>query len=283
MKHNINIWVLCIIVIVCVGVGFVVFYPGTDKTNNISLNAPDTNISNVETTASNVEESKSKTTIKGNIQLIKNLNFKVGEEFVYKHNTLFSGIMQNLTQRYKIIEIEKRNSIKCYKILWVFENPVLFMDEIYNPRTGEKKTLSKIEIEKINITAFVSFDNGSFVDVLIGNKSMLKQEEFTFQSVGILMCAQWMLYLDDGKEFEIKNEEKDGNRFLHFKVIGSEKIGNIDCFKVEMTISKLSKNSEVKKIYEKGVFWIDKEKRIVIKLQVYVENLMTTEMIILNI
>jgi len=282
MKHNVGIWVIIsIIVIICVG--FVVFHIDTDKTNNISANASDTNISNVEATVSNVEESKSKTAIKGDIQLNKNLNFNVGEDFVYKQNTLFAGIMQNLTQRYKIMGVEKRNNIECYKILWVFENPILFMDVISNPRTGEKKTLSKIEIKKINITAFVSLDNGSFVDVLMDNESILRQEEFKFQSIGILMYAPWMLYLKDGKEFEIKNEEKDRIMLIHFKVVGREKIGNIDCFKVEMTTYELSKNSEVKKIYEKVIFWIDEEKKILIKAQSYVGNLAAGEMTLSNV
>lgn len=231
---------------------------------------------------SSVKEHKHKITIEGDVQLTKRLNFNVGEEFVYKQNILFAGVMQNLTQRYKIIGIEKRKGIECYKILWAYENPVMSIEEMFNPTTGEKKTLSKIEIEKINGTIFVSLDNGSFVDVLIDNESILEREDFRVKTVRSMMYAPWMLYLDNGKEFEIKDEERGETIIYHFKVAGREKVEDRNCFKVEVTIYELPKNGNLKKINVKAIHWIDEEKRIVIKEEDYEGKLETGEMSLLN-
>lgn len=82
-------------------------------------------------------------------------------------------------------------------------------------------------------------------------------------SLDVPVFSQWMLALN--KNFmwsQVVDEQTGGYKVeMTYKVTGVEKINNRDSFKVEITLL------ENNKINTKWIVWIDKEKRILVKMQ----------------
>ncbi|PKP59312.1 MAG: hypothetical protein CVT88_05740 [Candidatus Altiarchaeales archaeon HGW-Altiarchaeales-1] len=91
-----------------------------------------------------------------------------------------------------------------------------------------------------------------------------------------------MLSLKENIEWKEKiNVSTEGNvssGYFKYTVLGIEKIGKVNCFRVEVLYG--DENEEEKNIRELGMrkqIWVDTEKRILIKSQTYAGNLLLSE------
>lgn len=82
-------------------------------------------------------------------------------------------------------------------------------------------------------------------------------------SLDVPVFSQWMLALNENFMWsQVVDEQTGGYKVeMTYKVTGVEKINNRDIFKVEITLL------ENNKINTKWIVWIDKEKRILVKMQ----------------
>jgi len=92
-------------------------------------------------------------------------------------------------------------------------------------------------------------------------------------SLDIPVFSQWMLALNENFMWsQIVDEQTGGYKVeMTYKVIGAEKINNMDCFKVEITLS------ENNKINAKWIVWVSKEKRILVKMQRITGDIISAE------
>lgn len=92
------------------------------------------------------------------------------------------------------------------------------------------------------------------------------------------MFATWMLALTDNFKWKVYAKDTSFGKSpnaetIEYKVVGREKVNGRDCFKVEMQVKNKQMGNE-----GKIVFFVDVEKRIVAKMQMYQDNLLISEM-----
>jgi len=205
------------------------------------------------------------------------LSFEVGKEYIYQANIIEKGVMYNLTQRYIVKGLELINKTKCYRIDYVHEYPITKVVISITNANEQPRKYEKVTVEKENRTAYINVNNGMFVDVIADGRSIITQD--INYNEGIWMYAPWMLSVTNGKQWEVSEDTVVNGKvvettIMSYKVSDNiEKINKRDCFKTEIRLGTKRSGEELKTINTTATMWIDVEKRILIKMEVYEGNL----------
>lgn len=188
--------------------------------------------------------------------------FNVGEKFIYKDYSV-TDININSKKTYEIKGTERVDNSEYYIIELNEEGSMRV------PYTVEARNYTNTLITYVNKeTGELRIKDG---DKLIPNKMVYVQGNF--------MYAYWMLAIKEDITFEISNnisfEDNAIEYIYNFKVIGIENIGNRKCFNVQ--IEMVVNDGKKKQILEKYLYWVDVEKRILIKGKRFEGNLATDE------
>jgi hypothetical protein len=87
-------------------------------------------------------------------------------------------------------------------------------------------------------------------------------------------------YLNDNSKFEIGGQLQDIVDITELNVVGMEKIENRKSFKMETT--RKMKIDNIEKVVERGTYWIDVNKRIPLKIEIYEGNILMISMELSN-
>ena len=178
--------------------------------------------------------------------------FKLGQRFKYK----IGREALTFTSTFYVRNIERINRTSCYMVV--------------------------VNSTNMNWWFCIDKDNGNIVVARIGNNTV--KEKAASSSIDI-MCAigrsfyaHWMLALDNTfrwKEEIYTTKPVIQRTILEYEVIGMENVDGRTCFKVEVRDTNNIEGE--KKQYMKHILWIDAEKRILIRQQSYIQNLMVSE------
>jgi len=186
---------------------------------------------------------------------------------------------------YNVEKIEKAEGKDCYVVSVKSKEDI---EEIKKNLREHMKDASEKEIEEIakqeqstmeqqNTTFYFDKETGKMVKVVtkMGNMEMTFTKDMANVMVNLMGMAasypvfsQWMLALDENFRWtQTMKMDEGGKKYeaeIKYKVIGSEKINNRECFKVEITFEdKSSVPSGTNNI--QTIIWVDKEKRILVK------------------
>jgi len=208
-------------------------------------------------------------------------SFEVGKEYIYQANIIEKGVMYNLTQQYVVKGLELINKTKCYRIDYVYEYPLtetVIEYSITNAKEQPRK-YEKVTVKKENRTAYINVNDGMLVDVIADGESIITQD--INYNRGIWMYAPWMLSITNGKQWEVSEDTVVNGKVVETTIVSYkvsdniEKINKRDCFKTEIRWGTKRSGEELKTINTTATMWIDVEKRILIKMEVYEGNLHT--------
>ncbi len=210
-------------------------------------------------------------------------NFKVGDKFEYiAHGLKISkkgpDYRSQSTQKivYSVVGKEKLRGVECY----VVESVNLFLvngSDIMSSGTISKNVYYMgVETGKIMSVTSIKSPIRKGIEMNKTEYSADLPSEVSEIYRGLIIYSPWMLSLKDEFKMEIKiyypEVEKE-----EIKVIDKDIIKNRECFIVESrTID------ENNKILSREKMWVDVEKRILIKSEVYYENLKINELEIVS-
>jgi len=191
-----------------------------------------------------------------------NPNTKIGfkNKDVFKYEELIYGDKSRKNYTF-IISLERVNKADVYIINATYGDKEGALNIKYYV---DKNTYKIIKIEGISLSPDSTVIEEELAQIIGGEMS----------GMGMLFYGYWMLGLNE--TFKIKEEihgkfaGRDGSIVATYEVIGKEKIGDRETYKVKINIKHKMGGQEVNK---EGITWIDKEKRVVIKFVEYYENL----------
>ncbi len=236
--------------------------------------------------------------------------FVVGEKYTYfvrwpqpidmskyaAPNVTYNDYMYfNLT--FTVDKKEKINKTNCYKISTEGSGIVI---------AGYGK--SEAGIRPITVELFpsgadyINEKTGEFIDSQTGEKIDEKDVAFGGTILSHLsVFYPWMLKLSEGAKwttvFEEKStgsvicsegimckaikEESETKKKEEYEVKGIETVNKRKCFKVEGR-SLMQKNNGNWEVTHRKIFWVDVEKRVTVKYQLWYQNLQTVEINLIN-
>ncbi len=214
-----------------------------------------------------------------------NPTFKVGDKFEYvarspkiskKGPDYTSQSTQKIT--YSVVKKEKLRGIECY----VMESVNLLLINESDPMSSGRvlRQIYYISTETGKIIRFTSSEASIKRGVEMNKKDYFADVPSEISEVydSIIAYSPWMLSLDDEFKMEIKRFVEDSKIERDvIKVAGRDKIKNRECYKVEKRT--IGENNDV---ISREIKWIDVEKRILIKSEVYYENLKINELEIVS-
>jgi hypothetical protein len=208
----------------------------------------------------------------------KKLSFKLGEKFKYTE-TPPQGLggpdeAFYIYHTYFIEKIDRINKSDCYLIK---KNETQIISTHMDGKPVNEMTSD-------DTIVCVNTDSGDPVMVkskdMVGYGDAASMTIDTYSALGRFFYAQWMLSLDENFRWEEKmtlTEPVKQDTTISYEVVGGEKINNRDTFKVEifMDNKRLGNDREVIQNNKmKSLLWVDKEKRILVKAEVYINNVL---------
>ncbi len=195
-------------------------------------------------------------------------HFEVGEKFEYEITTQIQGISSSSKSTYSVDKIERINSTEYFIIVNSQTN------EMQNPQTGAVINTST------ETKSYINKETGEILKIVTsmgGQEITLNKDVASVSGNG--MFATWMLSLTDNFKWKVNAKDTSFGKTpesetIEYEVTGREKINKRDCFRVEMKVKSGQMTGNEGKI----IFWVDVEKRIVIRMQMYSENLKVSEM-----
>jgi len=237
---------------------FVIFYEHDNNWEYMPKEQNNSSYIDISDKESKISFTQSLGEIKPNIKP----QFRVGEKFIYATHSI-ADINTNSKKTYEIKRIERVNKSEYYVI------------ELNEKGSMRDHYTEKIRNYTTTLITYVDRETGEIRikdgNIFIPNKIDVFQGNF--------MYAYWMLALKEDITFEIRNnlsfEDKSIDYSYKFKVVGVENVRNRKCFKVQ--IEKVVNYGNEGRILEKYLYWIDVEKRILIKGQLFEGNLAIDE------
>ncbi|CEG13036.1 exported hypothetical protein [groundwater metagenome] len=204
-----------------------------------------------------------------------NPTFKIGNKFEYvAHNPKIGGAGHDHTTQsiqkitYSVVEKEKSSGIECY----VIESVNLFLTNEFDPSSSGRvsRQIYYISTETGRIIRFTSSEASIKNGVEMNKKDYFADVPSEISEVynSIIAYSPWMLSLDDEFEMEIKRFVEGKIEKEVITVVGRDKIKNRECYIVELR--NIGENNDV---ISRETKWIDTQKRILIKSEVYYGNL----------
>jgi len=194
----------------------------------------------------------------------KNYTFYPGENFTYITTEYTKGIVYDIiTGKY----YEKEES-EIYKTEYEY-----FL--INETKTSDRKKFFTIINEK-NVPLIAEGIGIKFTR----NQTIRNVYNFTedgdcqgdcsevYRSESGFFINKWMLNLEENKSFTIEITKNFENRTFreiqNFAVLGIESVNGKECYKVKIDIIHYNKRSPT---YSRLIYWIDKERRILVKME----------------
>lgn len=246
MKSNQFILLLTIgLVAILLSVGSFLYF------NKNKIEDIEGNIKPLEKVVSGKESGRQYNVSGGELPKNSEINFKVGQKFVYKSPEDEYGWF---TSTYTIERIEKVDGRDCYIVLAYYE------------------TISKEEDMHSN-THYISYcydiEEGRVLQIMAGGDVIDDGAEevratnsfFAYWMLGLTDEAKWNMQTDITWYLKGKEEVKKGKD--EFRVIGKERVNNRDSFKVERRIITENIVSSI------NYYWVDVEKRILLRKEFY--------------
>ncbi|PKP56690.1 MAG: hypothetical protein CVT88_09920 [Candidatus Altiarchaeales archaeon HGW-Altiarchaeales-1] len=221
------------------------------------------------------------------------VKFKVGNRYIYKiwektppssivADDNFEVLPSEYTATIYIDGAERINKETCFHIL--VEPTNKSRDRLYHLNNTDQKLSSLIDIGG---SLYFVCQNGSRIAISTENPS---------DSPCDLFYAEWMLYLDKdiawNEYIQISFDSKYQTKPLTFqaknKVENIETIAGKKCFKVSqigetLAVHQDGEKTEIKRPLIKNIYWIDINKRIIVKLESYEDNIPTLKMDLIDI
>ncbi len=187
-----------------------------------------------------------------NFSTNKNFEFKVGEKFIYRNIKYVIAIKEDKTKETRIYNIGHES----YSIVGETDDGFITLNE-RNVTTQTDFMVTGIfkRTYSINSTYLCSKD---------GNVS-LKDAKTNINFDENFFINKWMLGLEENKTFEIKFSIGNTTEIKEFTALGKENINGRECYKVKMLTYSLQ-SPNYKHLY---YYWIDTEKRILVKMEKY--------------
>jgi len=191
--------------------------------------------------------------------------FEVGENLIYETVFWVEEEIIKAKATFTVESIEYVDNDECYVVSKV--------DQISDPLTEEM-------IETGATTSYINKENGEIVKIDLGPDSEdFSLEDSTRVVEGNGMYAPWMLDLEEGVKWSHTiTSSKNFAIIYEYDVGGKEKIGDRECFKVEVTIFEKSPKGESEKTNERLILWVDTNKRILVRLNGLIGDLKIMEM-----
>ena len=201
--------------------------------------------------------------------------FKEGDRFEYLHNSV--GVKFGETT-----EINNSDLLTQKIVLSVLKNEKIEGREYYVMEKLNIPDINKPEQNIVNSRTYINTDTGR--PVMYASIMVFEQDDGTKKEYKYITrippnaseiwgltgyYSPWMLSLDEDFKLEVmdfKNKEKIKKEVL--EVVGTDKIKDKECYKVEYR--KIDENN---KVTMRGIFWVDVEKRILLKDETYMGNL----------
>lgn len=204
-------------------------------------------------------------------KLIPNMKpqFEVGEKFEYKTTTQIQGISTSWRSVYSVDKIERINNTDYYVVV----NSQI--NEMQDPRTSAIMNITTTETK-----SYINKETGEILKIVSstdGQETIIMGKDAASVS-GNGMFSTWMLSLNDNFKWKVNAEDRSFGmapraETIEYQVTGREKVNKRNCFKVEMKVKSEQRSGDTGKI----IFFVDVEKRIVVKTQVYSGNLLISE------
>ncbi len=194
--------------------------------------------------------------------------FEIGKKFEYETTTQMQGVSNTLRSVYSVDKIERINSTDYYVVVNSQTS------QMQDPQTG---AIMNITTET---KSYINKENGEILKIVtsIGGQEITMGKDAASIS-GNGMFATWMLSLTDNFKWKVNAEDTSFGsapsiETIEYQVNEKEKVNKRDCFKVEMKVKSKQMTGDEGKI----IFWVDVEKRIVVKMQMYSGNLLVSDM-----
>ncbi|PKP59059.1 MAG: hypothetical protein CVT88_06305 [Candidatus Altiarchaeales archaeon HGW-Altiarchaeales-1] len=233
----------------------------------------------------NIEFSTTKTNTLENLPYTSKPKFKIGEKYTYQaRNTGPSNkIVEDLRKRpgtiiydymtypitFSVEKIERINKTDYYLISTEGSGEVIL--GVIKDKEGMQRpfTTTKFHLTKY----YINTENGEILFKEGGDP------------IGFLRIYEpRMLKLSEGLKWQERSETNATNEQTineeSCEVKDVEEINGKKCFKVECRV-KQCKNEECKVVYRK-LYWVDMEKRLTLKFQLWYENLQTMDVSLIN-
>lgn len=246
MKSNQFILLLTIgLVAILLSVGSFLYF------NKNKIEDIEGNIKPLEKVVSGKESGRQYNVSGGELPKNSEINFKVGQKFVYKSPEDEYGWSMSI---YIVESIGKVEGRDCYNVL------------------GGYETISKGE-DVSNTTHYLSYcydiETGRVLRLKTGDSIIKDGSEdiratnsfFAYWMLGLTDEAKWNMQTDITWYLKGKEEVKKGKD--EFRVIGKERVNNRDSFKVERRIIRENIVSSIE------YYWVDVEKRILLRKEFY--------------
>lgn len=155
---------------------------------------------------------------------------------------------------------------------------------IIGNNTGFLERSSGIEnVGSIISTWYCDKENGRCIGKNINPTNYSDENTYATDSS---MFAYWMLGLKDNARWSIyvsakqteENRTTEANLKYEFEVIGKEKVDNTPSFKVKLDYIDM----DTKRIKETRYYWVDADRRILIKKEVFRDNVEASEEKLVN-
>jgi hypothetical protein len=211
-------------------------------------------------------------------------DFKVGEIFEYEKTgnggDFGGGALERAKIIFKVEGIERINKTDYYLISHVRSGSFLFKG-----LNGEPRSIEDIWEFK----HYIDLETGKFLktnaeiysirDGVVGTKTtneviVPENKQLTYD--GMVIYYLWMLSLDENFKIEVTDEE--GVIKEEFEVTGTDTLAGRECFKVEKRTTYLRTN----KVISIDKMWVDKNRRILLKSEDYIDNVKISVMEIVS-
>ncbi len=269
--------IMGVVVLIIIG-GYVVLNNSNDKNNKQNeITENSTNFSQyIENTTKQGMQSFSTF---GELKRTADPQFKVGEKYFYyrlekmpdRENTIF--VPREYNTSVEVLKIDRINKTDYY----ILESQSVSVYSYILQKNEDgvwRKLSSGSPIEYEGCTYGINKESGKIKRVGIPGVCEVLPK----------MCSEWMLYLDKGVRWIEKFNVSGGQdksiytavTETEWTVTDVEKINGKECFKVVVVTKQESILSNEKKISSELVtYWIDKEKRILVKMEKREDGVLT--------
>lgn len=206
----------------------------------------------------------------GNIQKNSEIQFKVGDKFLYRTEGDLGGY-SNIT--YFVEEIKKVDGRECY-VVSETDSSIYIEAEGWPPQYFSRTITLCYDKETGRVLRVTLRENNEEFIIEDGANELRAMHSF---------FAYWMLGLSDDAKWEILFTQITPSLNLteyhkaEFRVLGREKVNDRECFKVELRYVELLDKKEV--VTSIDYYYVDVKKRIVVRWARYsVDKLKYSEM-----
>lgn len=236
-----------------------------NQTNNIEIAKKDVSTTIIYSTAELKTNSK---LILSQGQTFKyKLDYPTRQQNIIDKNNHIASVDNSIV--FFVESIRMINKTKCYKII---SNETKSIEMMYEGKYIKSSSSFKYVV-------YIDTEDGKPIQIDIENTTVVKQN-VSIPSLDLLCAigksfyAPWMLALEKDmkwKEDIISTEPVKQESHLEYEVLGIENINKRKCFKVNVRFSNKIENNQ--QSVTNSIMWIDVEKRILIRWELYGDNL----------